>query len=337
MSMTSTAQASLNKPASLDSLYALIRDDLKAVDALILKRVENEVPLIGDIARHIIASGGKRIRPALTLIAAQACGYRGNKHIPLAAAVEFIHTATLLHDDVVDESKLRRGLSTANSLFGNKGSILVGDFLLSQAFQIMVGEGSLRVLQILSDASAIISKGEVMQLMCEGEPETTADRYIEVITAKTATLFAAACELGAVAADKEMATGALRSFGMTIGIAFQLVDDVLDYSANESELGKAVGDDFRERKITLPVILAYNAGNAEERAFWRRAMGKEPQEKGDFDKALKILAKHGALAQTTAMAHGYCQKALTALSSFTRSPAKEAMLDIVDFCASRTY
>ncbi len=225
-----------------------------------MSRVKSEIPLIHNIASHIIASGGKRIRPALTLISAQLCGYEGARHIALAAAVEFIHTATLLHDDVVDESKVRRGLATANEVFGNKASILVGDFLLSQAFQLMVADGSLKVLKILSDAAAVIAKGEVMQLMTEGEPETTIQKYLQVISSKTAILFASACELGAVVAGQDGCEERLREFGIYIGIAFQLTDDALDYTADESKLGKTVGDDFREGKVTLPVILAYNAG-----------------------------------------------------------------------------
>lgn len=322
---------------SLDAFYALIKPDLRRVDELILKRVKNEVPLIGSVAQHIVASGGKRIRPALTLIAAQLCGYQGNKHIPLATAIEFIHTATLLHDDVVDESKLRRGLATANELFGNKASVLVGDFLLSQAFQLMVEEDSLKVLKILADASAIIAKGEVMQLMTEGEPETSIDNYLQVISSKTAALFAAACELGAVASGKEMYEQPLREYGHNIGIAFQLMDDVLDYNANQDTLGKTVGDDFREGKITLPVIVAYNAGGKEEKKFWHRVVGERDQRPDDFQKAVTLLRKHQALAQSVASAQNYCIKAKQALSGFSPSPAKSAMLDIVDFCARRRY
>jgi len=325
------------KTASLDALYALIHNDLKKVDALILDRVKSEIPLIHDIARHIVASGGKRIRPALTLISAQLCEYQGQRHIALAAAVEFIHTATLLHDDVVDESKLRRGLATANELFGNKASVLVGDFLLSQAFQIMVGDGSLKALKILSDASAVISKGEVMQLMTEGQPETTIENYLQVISSKTAVLFAAACELGAVISGHDTLEEDLREFGIYIGIAFQLVDDVLDYAADEKVLGKSVGDDFHEGKITLPVILAYNAGTREEKAFWARTLSELEQKPGDFEEALALMQKHGAIAQTITMAERYCSKARQCLSAFPPGKAKSAMLDIADFCTSRVY
>lgn len=326
----------MQKP-TLDALYNLVGEDLSQVDVLILARVKSEVPLIHDLAKHIIASGGKRIRPVLTLISAQLCGYGGNKHIALASAIEFIHTATLLHDDVVDESKLRRGLATANDLYGNKASVLVGDFLLSQAFQLMVEDGSLRVLQILSDASAVIAKGEVMQLMTEGEPTTTLQDYLQVISSKTAVLFAAACELGGVAAEKEQEASILRHFGMNLGIAFQLIDDVLDYVADEDTLGKTVGDDFREGKITLPVIIAYGAGNEEEKAFWMRTLNEHKQEPQDLAQAISLLNKYNAIEQSVAMAEQYCEESRKALNYFADSPSKRAMLDIVDFCASRVY
>lgn len=325
------------KEVSLDALYSLITPDLKRVDALILDRVKSEIPLISDIARHIIASGGKRIRPALTLITAQLCHYEGQRHIALAAAVEFIHTATLLHDDVVDESKLRRGLATANELFGNKASVLVGDFLLSQAFQIMVADGSMKALKILSDAAAVISKGEVMQLMTEGQPETTIENYLQVISSKTAVLFAAACELGATIAGQDRHEQALREFGIYIGIAFQLVDDVLDYAADTAKLGKNIGDDFQEGKVTLPVILAYSAGTREDRVFWIRTLSDLQQTPDDFEHALFLMRKYGSIEQTISMAERYCAKAAECLDGFTNSKPKSAMLDIVDFCIHRLY
>jgi len=336
MSKTSTIEAD-KKTVSLDALYSLIQHDLKRVDALILERVKNEVPLIGDVARHIIISGGKRIRPALTLISAQLCHYEGHRHIALAAAIEFIHTATLLHDDVVDESTLRRGLATANEVFGNKASVLVGDFLLGQAFQLMASDGSQAALKILSDAAAVISKGEVMQLMTEGQPETTIENYLQVISSKTAVLFAAACELGATIAGKGRHEDALREFGIYIGIAFQLVDDALDYAADSKTMGKNTGDDFQEGKITLPVILAYNAGSREERVFWIRTLGELQQTPNDFEEALLFMRKYGAIEQTIAMAERYCHKARLCLSDFNNSKAKSAMLDIVDFCIHRAY
>ncbi len=336
--MTQTAtKPTLSKKATLDGLYHLIHSDLQRVDNLILERVKSEIPLIHDVARHIIASGGKRIRPALTLISSQLCGYTGDRHIVLAACVEFIHTATLLHDDVVDESKLRRGLATANELFGNKASVLVGDFLFSQSFQMMVADGNLDVLRILSDASAIISKGEVMQLMAEGNPQTTIEQYLQVISAKTAALFAAACELGGVISNNAAWAEALREFGIYVGIAFQLVDDALDYSANQELLGKTVGDDFHEGKITLPVIHAYSQASKDEKTFWDRTLGKLEQTPQDLAKAIEIIGRHDSIGQTLAMAQHYCAKARNALSIFTPSDQKNAMLDIVDFCAARAY
>ena len=335
--MSPAPQTKPKHVASLDALYGLIQNDLKHVDTLILDRVSSEIPLIHDVAKHIIASGGKRIRPALTLISAQLFNYQGTSHVAMAAAIEFLHTATLLHDDVVDESKLRRGLATANELYGNKSSVLVGDFLLSQAFQLMVGESSLKALQILSDSSAVISKGEVMQLMTEGQPETSIDDYLKVISSKTAVLFAAACELGAVIAKRPDSEEALREFGIYMGIAFQLVDDALDYSADEEMLGKNVGDDFAEGKITLPVIIAYSCGTHEEKTFWKRTLSERAQSGNDFEQALILIHKYQGIDKTIAMAERYCEKARHSLSGFTASPAKSAMFDLVDFCTSRVY
>ncbi len=335
--MTQAAPLAESKTASLDALYELIGEDLKRVDEVILGRIKRDIPLIHDVARHIINSGGKRIRPALTLAAAQLCGYEGQRHLALAAAVEFIHTATLLHDDVVDESKLRRGLATANDIFGNKSSVLVGDFLLSQAFQLMVADGSLKVLKILSDAAAIIAKGEVMQLMTEGQPETPIEMYLQVISSKTAVLFSAACELGAVITGSDAWQDPLREYGIYIGLAFQLIDDALDYSADQKLLGKTVGDDFREGKITLPVILAYNAGSQEEKVFWIRTLAEMKQQAGDFEEALLHMQKYDAIGQTIAMAERYCAKARQAMNHFRPGSARSALLDVVDFCASRAY
>ena len=335
--MTKKSPILVQKTVSLDTMYALIGDDLKQVNNLILARVKNEIPLINDIVTHIVASGGKRIRPALTLICSKLFNYKEKRHIALAAAVEFIHTATLLHDDVVDESKLRRGLPTSNEVFGNKASVLVGDFLLSQAFQFMVSDGSLKVLKILSDASAVIAKGEVMQLMTEGEPQTSIQNYLEVITAKTAVLFASACELGAVVSDRDEQEASLRNFGMNLGIAFQLIDDALDYIADETTLGKSVGDDFREGKVTLPVILAYAAGSAEEKTFWMRTLGDLEQTHDDLSKAIILLEKHQAITQTIAMAESYCEKSRQLLNNFPASIARTALSDLVDFCTSRAY
>jgi len=256
--------------AAFDVLSDLVGQDLTRVNKVVLRRLESRVALIPQLAGHIIASGGKRLRPMLTLATARMCGYEGDRHINLAATVEFIHTATLLHDDVVDESDLRRGKATANSVWGNDASVLVGDFLFSRAFQLMVDDGDLRVLEILSGASAVIAEGEVLQLMTTNDTETTEDAYLRVISAKTAALFAAACQIGAVVCERPRAEEeALLSFGRNLGIAFQLVDDALDYSARQMTLGKTVGDDFREGKMSLPVILAFARGSESERAFWR--------------------------------------------------------------------
>ncbi|MEZ5691518.1 MAG: polyprenyl synthetase family protein [Rickettsiales bacterium] len=333
---TTVASKSSNQTL-LDELYSLINNDLDKANKLILSRVNDEIPLITDIVNHIISSGGKRIRPALTLICSKLCGYEGDTHIPLSAAVEFIHTATLLHDDVVDESKLRRGIATSNEIFGNKASVLVGDFLFSQAFQLMVESGSLKVLKILSDASAIISKGEVMQLMTEGEPQTSISDYLEVVKAKTAILFASACELGAVVSQEEDKEITLRNFGMNIGIAFQLVDDALDYIANEKTLGKTIGDDFREGKITLPVILAYEAANDDEKQFWIRTLTDLKQNNGDLEKAVSLIKKHDTIGKTIEMAQSYCKKSKEELVKFPESSERNALFNLVDFCIDRAY
>lgn len=339
--MTSIAprQPADSASAPLAGAMQLAGGDLSRVDALIIDRVSAEIPLIRDIVQHIVASGGKRLRPLLTLISARACGHSGADARPvgLAAAVEFIHTATLLHDDVVDESALRRGLATANEMFGNKASVLVGDFLLSQAFQLMVADGSLKTLKILSDAAATISQGEVRQLMTEGELETPVSAYLEVISGKTAALFAASAELGAVVTGRESLEAPLRAYGQALGMAFQLVDDALDYAADQAALGKTVGDDFREGKITLPVILAYQAANEDEIAFWQRTLAQREQRTNDFALALAVLNKYGAISATFAHARAYCDLASQALADLPPGDAVNALQEIVDFCAERMY
>jgi octaprenyl-diphosphate synthase len=323
---------------SLEPLTQLVGEDLKAVNQLIVDRMHSPVALIPQLAGHIVAAGGKRLRPMLTLAASHMCGYEGERHRALAACVEFIHTATLLHDDVVDESDLRRGLATANAVWGNKASVLVGDFLFARAFQLMVADGSLRVLDILSTASATIAEGEVLQLVTSNDTETSEQSYLEVIRCKTAALFAAACRIGAVVADRpRVEEEALDSFGLNLGIAFQLIDDVLDYSARQSELGKTIGDDFREGKITLPVVLAYRRGDAEERAFWRRVLEEVEQTEDDLKRALGLLERHGALRDTVARAGHYGAIARDALGIFPDGPAKRALVEIVDFCIERAY
>jgi octaprenyl-diphosphate synthase len=322
----------------LESIQALVEADMGRVNQLIIARLDSPISLIPQLAGHLVAAGGKRVRPMLTLIAAQLCGYRGGRQVPLAAAVEFIHTATLLHDDVVDESDLRRGLATANAIWGNKPSVLVGDFLFSRAFQLMVEDGSLEVLAILANASAVIAEGEVAQLMTANDAETTEARYLEVITAKTATLFAAAAQIGGVVAERSPGeVESLRRYGERLGIAFQLIDDVLDYSAREVVLGKSIGDDFRDGKITLPVVLAFQRGDAEERRFWRRTLEQGEQREGDLAYAVELLERRTALADSFSRAAEFSEQARRDLERFAPTPARQAMLDLADFCVERAY
>ena len=324
--------------ATLDGLSALVDDDLERVNQVIVQRMQSPVALIPELAGHIIAAGGKRLRPMLTLLATRMCDYRGNRHIALAACVEFIHTATLLHDDVVDESGLRRGLASANTVWGNKASVLVGDFLFSRAFQLMVEDHSLDVLRILSDASAVIAEGEVLQLITANDTATGEQAYLEVVKAKTATLFGAACRIGAVVADRpKVDEEALNSYGLNLGIAFQLVDDVLDYSAAQTTLGKTVGDDFRDGKITLPVILAYRRGGEAERAFWRRTLEDRDQQEDDLAHAIELMQKHACLSDTVARARHYGAVARDAMGIFPDSAEKRALLDLIDFSIDRAY
>jgi octaprenyl-diphosphate synthase len=327
-----------SKKPSIEPLMRLVGTDLARVNKTILERMDSRVALIPQLAGHIIAAGGKRLRPMLTLAAAQLCGYAGNRHIGLAACVEFIHTATLLHDDVVDESDLRRGNATANVLWGNQASVLVGDFLFSRAFQVMVEDGSLEVLRILSNASAVIAEGEVMQLQTANDTGTSEEQYLEVISAKTAALFAAAARIGAVVGERPKAEEqALDSFGRNLGVAFQLVDDALDYSAHQATLGKTVGDDFREGKITLPTILAYRRGDDAERAFWRRCLEDVDQNDGDLEQAIAYLRRHDTLDDTIERARHYGAIARDALGLFPDTEVKRAMIDVVDFAIERAY
>lgn len=328
----------LNQKASLEPLLKLVGDDLTKVNKTILERMDSKVTLIPQLAGHIIAAGGKRLRPMLTLAAAQLCGYVGSRHIGLAACVEFIHTATLLHDDVVDESSLRRGNATANVLWGNQPSVLVGDFLFSRAFQVMVEDGSLEVLRILSNASAVIAEGEVMQLQIINDSGTSEEQYLDIIAAKTASLFAAAARIGAVVGERpKTEEEALDSFGRNLGIAFQLVDDALDYSAQENTLGKSIGDDFREGKVTLPIILAYRRGDSEERIFWKRCLETVDQIDGDLEEAVRLLEKYNTLSDTITRARHYGAIAKDSLGLFPDNETKRAMVDIVDFTIERAY
>ena len=328
----------LGRQPTLDSLGELVADDLRSVNDLIIRRMDSPVALIPQLAGHVVAAGGKRLRPMLTLAAAKLCGYAGERHIGLATCVEFIHTATLLHDDVMDHSDLRRGLASANAVFGNKASVLVGAFLFSRAFELMVEDGSLRVLEILSRASSVIAEGEVMQLMTTGNTATSEDEYLDVIRAKTAALFAAACEIGAVVADRPAAeAAALRTYGMNFGIAFQIVDDVLDYSAKQATLGKTIGDDFHEGKMTLPIVIALARGSEEEKAFWRRTLEDNEQQPDDLDHAVALLQRRGALDAAVEQANGYGHAALEALDTFPPGRVRDVLTEIVAFCLQRTY
>jgi octaprenyl-diphosphate synthase len=324
--------------ASLEALFRLLGGDLKRVNALIVERMDSPVALIPQLAGHIVSAGGKRLRPMLTLGAARLCGYRGDDHLALAAAVEFIHTATLLHDDVVDSSDLRRGRDTANAVWGNKPAVLVGDFLFARSFQLMVEVGSLRILDILSRAAAIIAEGEVHQLITANDTTTTETAYLEVIEAKTAALFAAASRIGAVVAERPPEEeAALERFGRNLGIAYQLIDDMLDFSARQGELGKSVGDDFRDGKITLPILIAFARGDAEERAFWRRALEEGEQGPGDLERAIRLMERHGALAETLARARAYAADAAEALTLFPDGPLRRALEESAAFATERSF
>lgn len=325
-------------PASIAGLVALTSSGLMAVNHVILDRMQSPVALIPELAGHLIAGGGKRLRPMLTLGCAALLEYGGARHHKLAAAVEFIHTATLLHDDVVDASGLRRGKATANRLWGNPASVLVGDFLFSRSFELMVEDGSLKVLKILSHASAIIAEGEVAQLTAQRNVETREERYLEIITAKTAALFAAACQIAAIVAERDSAVEtALESYGRNLGIAFQLVDDAIDYVSDADTMGKDVGDDFRDGKITLPVILAYARGSDADRVFWREAMSGRSADDDSLRKALALLNANRAVDDTLARARLYGARAIDSLASFPNGPAKTALIETVEFAIARAY
>lgn len=308
------------------------------VNAMIISRTGSEVTMIPEVANHLISSGGKRLRPMLTLATAALAGYQGEGHVKLAAAVEFMHTATLLHDDVVDESDMRRGKPAARMVWGNEASVLVGDFLLGQAFKMMVEVGSLRALDILSTAAAVIAEGEVMQLAAAKNTSTTEDEYLAVIRGKTAELFAAACEVGPVIAERPKAEqAAARAYGMNLGIAFQLVDDALDYGGKSQKLGKNTGDDFREGKITLPVVLAFRRGSEQERAFWKKVLVDGAIADGDLETAIGFMTRHGALTDTIERARHYGEMAKDALALFPDSAMKDALVQAVDFCIARAH
>ena len=312
--------------ASLDPLTGLLAGDMKAVNAMILERLASDVPLIPELAGHLIAAGGKRIRPMMTLAGARIAG--GTPHaIGLATAVEFIHSATLLHDDVIDQSHLRRGRDTANALWGNEASVLVGDFLFARAFELMVEAGDIAVLGQLANASARITEGEIKQMTIAGQPDTARADYLDVITGKTAVLFAAAAAAGArLAGANNNDITVMYDYGMQLGLAFQIMDDAMDYAVSSSTMGKNVGDDFTDQKITLPVILAWQDGDANDRKFWQRTMGDGDFADGDLAMAQAILTRHDALNRSITIAGDYANAAIDALSRLSSTSANQAEL-----------
>ena len=331
------SRAKAEGPSAIERLSTLLAEDLAAVDALIHQHMTSPVGVIPNLTAHLIDAGGKRIRPLITLAAARLLGRGGDRVRELAAAVEFIHTATLLHDDVVDESSMRRGKRSANVVWGNASSVLVGDFLFARSFNLMVETGDIMVLDILARAASVIAEGEVMQLAAANDAETTRERYMEIVAAKTAALFAAAAKSGAVAAGRPGAEAtALETYGRELGLAFQLVDDALDYGGLADEMGKNIGDDFREGKVTLPVVFAREAGNESERAFWRRVMGIERTD-DDFSRAVMLMRKHNAIEQTLDAARGHAAQAQAALAELPSNAYRDALAELPDFVVDRAY
>jgi len=333
--MDGSADAKAKAPQ--DRLADWLAEDMAAVNRLIRDRMASEhAPRIPEVTAHLVEAGGKRLRPMLTLAAARMLGYAGTDHQKLAATVEFIHTATLLHDDVVDESQRRRGRPTANLLWDNKSSVLVGDYLFSRSFQLMVETGNLRVLDILANASATIAEGEVLQLTAAQDLATDERIYLQVVRGKTAALFSAATEVGGVIAGApEAQVRALFDYGDALGIAFQIVDDVLDYGGTAAVIGKNTGDDFRERKLTLPVIRAVALASAEERAFWVRVIEKGDQREGDLDQALAILRHHGAIESARDEALLWTARAKAALGNLPAGDLREMLSELADFVVDR--
>lgn len=331
MSLDETAE----KPH--DRLAEWLAGDMAAVNALIRERMASEhAPRIPEVTAHLIEAGGKRLRPLLTLAAARMCGYDGPYHIHLAATVEFIHTATLLHDDVVDESAQRRGRPTANLLWDNKSSVLVGDYLFARSFQLMTATGNMRVLDILANASATIAEGEVLQLTAAQDLGTDEGIYLKVVRGKTAALFSAATEVGGVIAGADEAqVRALFAYGDALGIAFQIADDLLDYGGSSATIGKNTGDDFRERKLTLPVIKAVARADADERAFWTRTIEKGQQAEGDLEQAIAIMARHGAMEAARADALDWSARARAALEQLPDHPLRQILTDLADYVVAR--
>ena len=322
----------------VNNLISLVKPELEQVNTVILDAAKSEIDLIPTLANHLINAGGKRLRPIFTLASAKLCGHEGERHVNLAVAVEFMHTATLLHDDVVDESEKRRGRDTANNIWGNKASVLVGDYLLGRSFQMMTADGSLRVLKILSDAAARIAEGEVMQLSTSNNVDTTEGEYIAVVQAKTAELFAAACEVGGAIAEDEAIEKNLRDFGDNFGIAFQIVDDILDYAAEPAKLGKNIGDDLREGKMTLPLIKTYAKASEADKEFLRGLIESDAEmNDAAMSKAGDMIRNSGALEKSYSQAKTYAAKAREALENFPESPIREAMLAVLDYSIEREF
>ena len=320
----------------INEIRASVEAEFAKVNALIVDQLYSDVDMVENVGQYIVDAGGKRLRPLLTLLAAASVGEVTEKHIKFAAIIEFIHTATLLHDDVVDISTLRRGRPTVNSEFGNAPSVLVGDFLYTRAFQLMVQLDDMRVLKLMADVTNLIAEGEVMQLVRAGDPDTTREQYFDVITRKTAILFAAACE-GAVmlSGESDETLKRMHDIGLNLGIAFQLIDDVLDYEGDPETTGKNVGDDFRERKLTLPLIKAIAKADADERAFWVRTIERGKQQAGDLDHAIALLHKHGALDATRAEALAWAARSKSALSTLPESPLRQMLIDLADYVVAR--
>jgi|ERR1039457_4250720 octaprenyl-diphosphate synthase len=320
----------------MEATLALIGEDLKNVELQFKKDLQSDVPLIRKVSEYVLSSGGKRIRPALLLLSAKLCGYAGERHVPLASVIEFIHTATLLHDDVVDSANLRRGIASANSLWGNEASVLVGDFLFSKSFSLMVADGDIDVLRVLSAATTIIAEGEVLQLISTSDIDLTEERYLEVVKCKTAILLSAACQAGAIigkaSPDQE---AALCDFGMNLGIAFQLVDDTLDYIANEEQFGKSIGHDLEEGKITLPLIQALKQCTGEERELIGTIITKDSLEKSDFLTVFELVERYGGIDYSVSRAKHYVSQAKAHLDSFCPSPYKEALISLSDYVVTR--
>ena len=314
----------------------IVGNDLKLVEQQFRKDLESDVPLIRKVGEYVLSSGGKRVRPALLLLAAKLCGYQGDKAVPLASVIEFIHTATLLHDDVVDSATLRRGIASANTLWGNEASVLVGDFLFSKSFSLMVGVGNLDILRVLSDATTVIAEGEVMQLLCTGELDLTEERYVGVVRAKTAILMSAACEAGAilgeVPADRRKA---LADFGMELGIAFQLMDDLLDYTASEEEFGKCIGHDLEEGKITLPLIHTLRRCTSPERCVIESVVEKDEMSLDEFRAVSSLVRQYDGIEYTVETARRYIAASRDRLDPFEASPVKDALLELADYVVTR--